>query len=273
MCTPMLYQAFKVKLELAVKDKPLVASALKCREWAVDFRAFQVEYAQTVGHAHFATHLEALFDESRRLDETVDRIVARTVAGLAGLLPPVAAIGAEEYSSIWYSGPVGKAAVDIDQNVRKAGTQLDEDGCSTCKDTGEIDETLGGVPTADPHAPCPDCRYQVTPITNHVPRSAKAGSGNGWWTQGVQQETEHLLKLKWTEVTLYGAVKPDDLRGRWLDAAEKAGCGTPQSHKTYATREERDAAEKVGSGTPQPQDPEKVAAVERLRAQLKLLGD
>ncbi len=29
--------------------------------------------------------------------------------------------------------------------------------CSACAGTGEIDETLGGISTSDPHAPCPDC--------------------------------------------------------------------------------------------------------------------
>lgn len=33
--------------------------------------------------------------------------------------------------------------------------------CETCRDTGEIDETLGGIPTSNPHAPCPDC---VAPV-------------------------------------------------------------------------------------------------------------
>jgi hypothetical protein len=30
--------------------------------------------------------------------------------------------------------------------------------CTTCRGTGEIDETLGGISTSNPHAPCPDCR-------------------------------------------------------------------------------------------------------------------
>lgn len=30
--------------------------------------------------------------------------------------------------------------------------------CETCRDTGEIDQTLGGISTSDPHTPCPDCR-------------------------------------------------------------------------------------------------------------------
>ncbi len=29
--------------------------------------------------------------------------------------------------------------------------------CSACAGTGEIDETLGGISTSDPYAPCPDC--------------------------------------------------------------------------------------------------------------------
>jgi hypothetical protein len=29
--------------------------------------------------------------------------------------------------------------------------------CTTCGGTGEIDETLGGIATSNPHAPCPDC--------------------------------------------------------------------------------------------------------------------
>jgi hypothetical protein len=29
--------------------------------------------------------------------------------------------------------------------------------CTTCQDTGEVDETLGGIGTSNPHAPCPDC--------------------------------------------------------------------------------------------------------------------
>jgi hypothetical protein len=32
--------------------------------------------------------------------------------------------------------------------------------CETCQDTGEIDETLGGISTSNPHAPCPDCRHR-----------------------------------------------------------------------------------------------------------------
>ena len=39
--------------------------------------------------------------------------------------------------------------------------------CETCHDTGEIDETLGGISTSDPHAPCPDCRARV-PIQRYV---------------------------------------------------------------------------------------------------------
>lgn len=35
--------------------------------------------------------------------------------------------------------------------------------CETCGDTGEIDETLGGIPTSNPHAPCPDCRPVKSP--------------------------------------------------------------------------------------------------------------
>ncbi len=35
--------------------------------------------------------------------------------------------------------------------------------CETCRDTGEVDETLGGEPTSNPHAPCPDC---VAPVIN-----------------------------------------------------------------------------------------------------------
>lgn len=38
--------------------------------------------------------------------------------------------------------------------------------CETCRDTGEIDETLGGVGTANPHAPCPDC---VAPVPRYIP--------------------------------------------------------------------------------------------------------
>lgn len=29
--------------------------------------------------------------------------------------------------------------------------------CTTCQDTGEIDETLGGIATSNPRTPCPDC--------------------------------------------------------------------------------------------------------------------
>jgi hypothetical protein len=31
------------------------------------------------------------------------------------------------------------------------------ENCETCGGTGEIDETLGGISTSNPHAPCPDC--------------------------------------------------------------------------------------------------------------------
>lgn len=33
--------------------------------------------------------------------------------------------------------------------------------CETCRDIGEIDQTLGGISTSDPHCPCPDC---VAPV-------------------------------------------------------------------------------------------------------------
>lgn len=39
--------------------------------------------------------------------------------------------------------------------------------CDTCRDTKEIDETLGGDARSDPHAPCPDC---VMPIPKAVQR-------------------------------------------------------------------------------------------------------
>lgn len=35
--------------------------------------------------------------------------------------------------------------------------------CSTCNDTGEVDEMLGGIARSDPHAPCPDCRPVKAP--------------------------------------------------------------------------------------------------------------
>lgn len=38
--------------------------------------------------------------------------------------------------------------------------------CDTCRDTGEIDETLGGHARSNPHAPCPDC---VAPVPMYVP--------------------------------------------------------------------------------------------------------
>lgn len=38
--------------------------------------------------------------------------------------------------------------------------------CETCCGTGEVDETLGGIGTSNPHAPCPDC---VAPTPIYVP--------------------------------------------------------------------------------------------------------
>lgn len=40
--------------------------------------------------------------------------------------------------------------------------------CETCHDTGEIDQTLGGVGTSNPHCPCPDCVAPV-PVYVYVP--------------------------------------------------------------------------------------------------------
>lgn len=40
--------------------------------------------------------------------------------------------------------------------------------CETCRDTGEIDQTLGGIGTSDPHCPCPDCVAPV-PVYVYVP--------------------------------------------------------------------------------------------------------
>lgn len=40
----------------------------------------------------------------------------------------------------------------------------DKQECSTCNDTGEIDETLGGIARSNPHAPCPDCRPVKTSV-------------------------------------------------------------------------------------------------------------
>jgi hypothetical protein len=45
--------------------------------------------------------------------------------------------------------------------------------CQTCQDTGEVDETLGGISTSDRmHAPCPDCVAPV-PIYIYVPPKAQ----------------------------------------------------------------------------------------------------
>ena len=41
--------------------------------------------------------------------------------------------------------------------TRDEGTTFD---CETCRDTGEVDMTLGGYSTSDPHAKCPDCRSE-----------------------------------------------------------------------------------------------------------------
>ena len=41
--------------------------------------------------------------------------------------------------------------------TRDEGTTFD---CETCRDTGEVDITLGGYSTSDPHAKCPDCRSE-----------------------------------------------------------------------------------------------------------------
>jgi hypothetical protein len=46
-----------------------------------------------------------------------------------------------------------------------AGIDVTAEGCSTCGGTGEVDETLGGIHTSDPHAPCPDCSPK--PKCNH----------------------------------------------------------------------------------------------------------
>lgn len=41
--------------------------------------------------------------------------------------------------------------------ITRVGRRLAAPDCGTCGGTGEIDETLGGEPTSDQHAPCPDC--------------------------------------------------------------------------------------------------------------------
>lgn len=42
--------------------------------------------------------------------------------------------------------------------------------CDTCRDTQEIDETLGGISTSNQHAPCPDC---VAPQARYVPQKPR----------------------------------------------------------------------------------------------------
>jgi hypothetical protein len=41
------------------------------------------------------------------------------------------------------------------------------ESCSTCGGTGEIDETLGGIPTSNRHAPCPDCTRKAEECPVH----------------------------------------------------------------------------------------------------------
>lgn len=47
---------------------------------------------------------------------------------------------------------------NLADNVHRLQTEPDDVTCETCRDTGEIDQTLGGISTSDPHTPCPDCR-------------------------------------------------------------------------------------------------------------------
>lgn len=47
---------------------------------------------------------------------------------------------------------------DLRLKVSKYFAEREIYSCDTCRDTGEVDETLGGFGTSDPHAPCPDCQ-------------------------------------------------------------------------------------------------------------------
>lgn len=69
----------------------------------------------------------------------------------------------------------GKSFRPSDDYLRELGIlpALAPPVCETCNGEGEIDETLGGISTSDPHAECPDCKGSgtVTQMTNEGPDS------------------------------------------------------------------------------------------------------
>lgn len=62
----------------------------------------------------------------------------------------------EDQAMVRYKEQTGPVSVTV-------STAAETTECSTCNDTGEIDETLGGIARSNPHAPCPDCRPVKTP--------------------------------------------------------------------------------------------------------------
>lgn len=66
----------------------------------------------------------------------------------------------------WNSRHVGDAAMTVAGIPHRAASTSMSWKCDTCRDTGEIDETLGGHARSNPHAPCPDC---VAPVPKYVP--------------------------------------------------------------------------------------------------------
>lgn len=76
--------------------------------------------------------------------------------------------------------------------------------CSTCGGKGEIDETLGGGPTSDPHAKCPDCDGKG----GHT----YSACGEGCCLQGEMCETcEGKGTVRKATEVIAGAIKPGDL--------------------------------------------------------------
>lgn len=58
---------------------------------------------------------------------------------------------------------------------RESSEKSQSPDCATCNDTGEIDETLGGLPTSNPCAPCPDCRSPGGALKSEAPLTTEPG--------------------------------------------------------------------------------------------------
>jgi hypothetical protein len=66
--------------------------------------------------------------------------------------------------------------------------------CSTCGGTGEIDETLGGVPTSNPHSPCPDCTSKIPAETKAEPIDCAGCNGTGYVGTGIDEMPTETCK-------------------------------------------------------------------------------